>query len=108
MGWVEVLLQRWERGRAVLWRRCNLARLSVTLPNLGFAQVTYPGAQWFPSIESYKKLLICREVYHDCNLRFFAPQTYNTEDQPLIPSPSNIFGQVVGPNIAIYTRPSGQ
>ena len=40
---------RWERGRAVLWRRCNLARLSVTLPNLGFAQVTYPGDQWFPS-----------------------------------------------------------
>ena len=28
------------RGRAILWQRCNLARLSVTLPNLGFAQVT--------------------------------------------------------------------
>ena len=40
---------RWERGRAVLWRRCNLARLSFTLSNLGFAQVTYPGDQWFPS-----------------------------------------------------------
>ena len=45
----QVKLRR-ERGRAVLWRRCNLARLSITLPNLGFAQVTYPGAQWFPSI----------------------------------------------------------
>ena len=44
----QVKLRR-ERGRAVLWRRCNLARLSVTLPNLGFAQVTYPVAQWFPS-----------------------------------------------------------
>ena len=33
---------RWERGRAVLWRRCNQAQLSVTLSNLGFAQVTYP------------------------------------------------------------------
>ena len=39
---------RWERGRAVLWRRCNLARLSVTLPNLGFAQVTYPGDPMVP------------------------------------------------------------
>ena len=40
--------KRWERGRAVLWRRCNLARLSVTLPNLGFAQVTYPGDLMVP------------------------------------------------------------
>ena len=29
---------RWEQGRAVLWRRCNLAKLSVTMPNLVFAQ----------------------------------------------------------------------
>ena len=30
----------WERGNAILRQRCNLARLSVTLPSLGFAQVT--------------------------------------------------------------------
>ena len=43
----QVKLRR-ERGRAVLWRRCNLARLSITLPNLGFAQVTYPGDSMVP------------------------------------------------------------
>ena len=35
-----IISLRWERGRAILWQRCNVARLSVTLPNLGFAQVT--------------------------------------------------------------------
>ena len=39
---------RRERGQAVLWRRCNLALLSVTLPNLGFAQVTYPRDSMVP------------------------------------------------------------
>ena len=37
---------RWERGQVVLWCRCNLAWFSVTLPNLGFAQVTYPLVFW--------------------------------------------------------------
>ena len=43
------LSPRRERVRVLLWGRCNLAWMSVTLPNLGFAQVTYPWAQWFPS-----------------------------------------------------------
>ena len=48
LSWAEWLyFQCGERSRGVLWRRCNLARLSVTLPNMGFAQET----QWFPSNE---------------------------------------------------------
>ena len=39
------LLPRCERGCAILWQRCNLAQLSVTLPNLGFAEVTLKGAR---------------------------------------------------------------
>ena len=42
-------ISRWERGQAVLRPRCNLARLSVTLPNLGFAHVTYTGDKWYLS-----------------------------------------------------------
>ena len=36
---------RWERGRTILWQRCNLAQLSNSIQNLGFAQVTLTGAR---------------------------------------------------------------